>query len=51
MTIKEFYEWAVQNGIENFKMANDGFYGIGEYTEEDWRVVKEEQTVYTDWEC
>lgn len=48
MTIKEFYEWAKENGIEDFKMVMGTVYGEGEFSKEDWIIRKEEKEVYTE---
>lgn len=52
MTIKEFYEWAVENGIEDYEMKNDDYDPEGyAYTPEDWVIEKSTKSVWTSWEC
>ena len=50
MTIKEFYNWAVENGIEDYKMQNDD-YPMFDYEPEDWHIDEEQKIVCTWWEC
>lgn len=51
MTIKEFYEWAVKNGIEDYKMVNWYWNGEGDYSVEDWKINEEGKEVFTNFEC
>ena len=55
MTVKEFYQWAVEHGAEDFEMGNVNWDGYetyiatdGLYT--DWKIDETEKIVYTEWE-
>lgn len=51
MTIKEFYEWAKEKGIEDYKMVNAYWDGEGDYTPDEWDIDEKEKKVYTVFEC
>ena len=51
MTVKEFYEWAVKNGVEDYKMVNWYWNGKGDYSVEDWEINEKDKEVSTNFEC
>lgn len=51
MTIKEFYEWAVQNNAEDYELVNYGYEGKGRYDEHNFAIDHEEHEVYSEFEC
>ncbi len=51
MTVKEFYEYMVKQGAENYEMGNYYYNGYGEYKEDYWEIDHENKKVTTDFEC
>lgn len=51
MTVKEFYEYMVKNGAENYEMGNYYYNGYGKDHADDWEIDHEKKKVTTDYEC
>ena len=51
MTIKEFYEWAIEHGYENYEMGNYFYNGYEKITIDYFEADKELKRVTTDYEC
>jgi hypothetical protein len=51
MTIKELYEWAKENGAENYELLNYFYHGKGEYQTHWFDINHEEKEIYTNFEC
>ena len=45
MTVKEFYEWCVEQGAENFTLYFDFVHEYNELEKEDFSIDKEEKAV------
>jgi len=51
MTIKEFYEWAKENGVENYEMGNYYYSGYGEMRVDNYEIDHKLKRVTTEFEC
>jgi len=51
MTVKEFYEWAKEQGVEDYKMVNHFCVGTGEYIPDIWIIDDKKKEIATEFEC
>jgi hypothetical protein len=51
MTIAEFYEWAKENGIENYEVGNYYYNGYGQMDINDYDIDHKLKRVTTEFEC
>ena len=51
MTVKEFYEYMVKNGAEDYEMGNWYYDGYGKDDISEWEIDHENKRVVTDYEC
>jgi hypothetical protein len=51
MTIVEFYEWAKENGVENYEIGNYYYNGYGQMDIGDYEIDHKLKRVTTEFEC
>jgi hypothetical protein len=51
MTIAEFYEWAKENGVENYEIGNYYYNGYGQMDIGDYEIDHKLKRVTTEFEC
>lgn len=51
LSIKDLYNWAVENGVEDYALVNYYYDGKGNYAVDDFEIDREEKEVYSNFEC